>query len=217
MLARTALRQHALRPASLVLRTYATAAASTQPPVQLFGLEGSYASALYTASAKASSIENTEKGLQSLQNVIKNDSKLLTVLANPSLSNDDKKIIVETLTKAASLDKTVSNFLEVLAENNRLSILEEVIQKFGVLSKAYHGQVEATVTSAEPLDNKILSRLEKAISNSKFVGKGKTLSLTNKVNPDILGGLIVEVGERTVDLSVSSKIAKLNHLLTESV
>lgn len=84
------------------------------------------------------------------------------------------------------------------------------------------------------MDGKTLSRLEAAVSKSAYVGQGKKLKVTNKVripmpqtrdyrtnalqvNSDILGGLIVEIGDRTIDLSVSSKIAKMNKLLTDTL
>lgn len=67
------------------------------------------------------------------------------------------------------------------------------------------------------MDNKTLNRLEAAVSKSEYVGAGKKLKVTNEVNPEIVGGLVVEIGDRTIDLSVSSKIAKLNKLLTDSL
>lgn len=85
------------------------------------------------------------------------------------------------------------------------------------------------------MDGRTLSRLETAVSKSEYVGQGKKLKVTNKVrfsitflratelirvvqvNPDILGGLVVEIGDRTIDLSVSAKIAKMNKLLTDTL
>ncbi|KAK9488235.1 OSCP/delta subunit of ATPase [Lipomyces starkeyi] len=197
------------------MRTYATAA-STAPPVQLFGVDGTYASALYTAAAKNSSLDATSKALTYLKTLLDKDADVSGILSNPALSASDKKIVVETLSKSVSVP-TVANLLAVLAENNRLGLLSEVIEKFNTLMSAYKGEVEATITSAAPLDSKILSRIESAISKSHFVGAGKKLKVSNKVNPDILGGLIVEVGDRTVDLSVSSKISRLNALINEAV
>jgi F-type H+-transporting ATPase subunit O len=69
----------------------------------------------------------------------------------------------------------------------------------------------------QQLDNKTLSRLETAVQKSQYVGQGKKLKVTNQVNPDILGGLVVEIGDRTIDLSVSSKIAKMNKLLNDTL
>ncbi|ODQ73704.1 hypothetical protein LIPSTDRAFT_52074 [Lipomyces starkeyi NRRL Y-11557] len=197
------------------MRTYATAA-STAPPVQLFGVDGTYASALYTAAAKNSSLDATSKALTYLKTLLDKDPDVSGILSNPALSASDKKIVVETLSKSVSVP-TVANLLAVLAENNRLGLLSEVIEKFDTLMSAYKGEVEATITSAAPLDSKILSRIESAISKSQFVGAGKKLKVSNRVNPDILGGLIVEVGDRTVDLSVSSKISRINALINEAV
>ena len=62
----------------------------------------------------------------------------------------------------------------------------------------------------------MLKRLESAVSKSEY-SQGKKLKVTTKVNPDILGGLVVEIGERTIDYSVASKISKMNKLLSEAV
>lgn len=94
------------------------------------------------------------------------------------------------------------------------------------------------VVCVQPLDNRTLGRLETAVSKSSYVGAGKKLKVTNtvcpppappqlplrtqsniplQVNADIVGGLIVEIGDRTIDLSVSSKIHKMNKLLTDTL
>ncbi|KAL7271275.1 ATP synthase F0 subcomplex subunit OSCP atp5 [Rhizina undulata] len=196
------------------IRTYAVAA-SPKPPVQLFGVDGTYASALYTAAAKTSTLESTDKALQNIKNLLKKDAKLNTILASPTLNAADKSAIVYEISKATGQDKTVKNLLEVLAENNRLGVLSGVIEQYATLMSAHRGEVEAVVTSASPLDSKILSRLEAVISKSQYVQPGQKLKVTNKVNPEIIGALVVEVGDRTVDASVASKLAKLNKLLTE--
>ncbi|KAK1761478.1 Mob1/phocein [Echria macrotheca] len=197
------------------------AAASTEnvkPPVALFGLDGTYATALYTAAVKTSSLEPTAKALASLGNLVEKDPKLVAILHAPTLSAADKSAVVAELIKAAGASgETVKNFMATLAENNRLALLPGVVSKFAELMSASRGEVEVVVTSAQPLDNKTLSRLETAVAKSAYVGQGKKLKVTNTVNPDIIGGLVVEVGERTIDLSVSSKIAKMNKLLTDTL
>jgi len=216
----------ALRAASLrsvaprSVRGYAAAAAQdTRPPVALYGIDGTYASALYTAAAKSSSLDPVSKALQSLGEVFKKDPKLSTILQAPTLTADDKSQIIAELQKhtgGADKANTVKNFLETLAENNRLGILPGVVDKFETLIGASKGEVEMTVTSAQELDKKTIQRLEAAVGKSEF-SQGKKLKVTQKVNQDIVGGLIVEVGDRTIDLSVSAKIAKMNKLLTDSL
>lgn len=195
----------------------ATAAKSVKPPIQLFGVDGTYANALYSASAQASSIDASYEGLTKLANLIKEDAKVNEFLTNPALSKEDRKTVIDTLSSNLKLDSTVTNFLNVLSENNRLGEFGGIYKNFGLLFDAYKGVVEATITSSKPLDSKILKRLQTAIQKSSFVGSGKTLKVSNPVNPDILGGLIVEVGDKTVDLSVASRVAKLNQAIGEAL
>ncbi|GMM35890.1 F1F0 ATP synthase subunit 5 [Saccharomycopsis crataegensis] len=201
----------------MFIRSMASAAKSVKPPVQLFGLEGTYASALYSAAAKDSSIEAAGRSLKSVTSLLGADAKVGEIIANPALSFEDRKFVVETLSSKTVGDKSVTNLLNVLAENNRLNLLPSVISQFQVLEDAHNGIVEAVITSSKPLESKYLRKIQSAISGSTFVGEGKTLKLVNKINPEILGGLIVEVGDRTVDLSVSGKITKYNQILSEAI
>ncbi|KAF4304387.1 putative ATP synthase oligomycin sensitivity conferral [Botryosphaeria dothidea] len=211
----------AAAPRAVAVRSYAQAAntQSVKPPVALYGVDGTYASALYTAAAKTSALEPVSKALENLNNVFKKDPKLSEVLSTPTLTEGDKKQIVAELQKlVGSQDKdgVVKNFLETLAENNRLGLLEPITENFAQLMGAYRGEIELNVTSAQPLDNKVLSRLESAVSKSSYA-QGKKLKVVPKVNPDIKGGLIVEIGDRTIDLSVSARLAKMNKLLQDTL
>ncbi|OJJ58956.1 hypothetical protein ASPSYDRAFT_985361 [Aspergillus sydowii CBS 593.65] len=199
------------------LRSYATPAQEIKPPVSLFGVDGTYATALYTASAKASALDATSKALNNLGAALKADPKLTGIISTPTLTVADKQAIVTELQKvAADKGDIVKNFLGTLAENNRLGLLNEVVDKFGALMSAHRGEIELVITSAQELDTKTINRLEKAVAKSEF-SQGKKLKVVPKVNPDIVGGLVVEIGDRTIDLSVSSKIAKLNKALTDAL
>ena len=191
----------------------------------------------YTAAAKSNSIDAVSKAMESLGQTFKKDAKLQQVLTSPTLTVSDKKQIVAEIQKTINVqDKTntVQNFLETLAENNRLGVLDGVTEKFAQLMSAARGEVEMTITSAAPLDNKIVKQLENAVSKSQYVGQGKKLKVVSKVcrticyelghllillqvQPDIRGGLVVEIGDRTIDLSVSSKMARMNKLLQETL
>lgn len=186
-------------------------------PAKLYGLEGTYASALFTAASKESSIESAYKSLTKLHDVISRDRKLAHILTNPAISSQDRSSVVEILAKEEQLDTTVANLLGVLAENNRLAHLERIVSQFGILNDAYGGVIRATVTTAQPLDPKSFKRVEKALASSQLVGSSKTLKLENTVNPEIKGGLVVEIADRTVDLSIASKIQRLNELLKQSI
>lgn len=201
----------------MFVRSMASATKAIKPPVQLFGVDGTYATALYRASVEDSSVEKSFQALTKVNDLIEQDAKVNQFLNNPALSSDDRKAVIDTIASSLKLDKTVTNFLTVLSDNNRLSEFKSIYTKFGQLNDAEQGIVEATITSAKPLDSKILKRLQTAITKSSFVGDGKTLKVANEVNPEILGGLVVEVGDKTVDLSISLKVAKLNATLSEAL
>lgn len=199
------------------IRLLASAVKSTKPPVQLYGVDGTYANALYSASVAQSSVESSFEGLTKVAELIKVDPKVNDFLSNPVLSLDERKIVIDTISQNLKLDKTVTNFLSVLSENNRLGEFASIYKNFGTLFDAYLGIVEATITSSKPLDSKILKKLQAAIQKSSFVGEGKTLKVNNKVDPEILGGLVVDVADKTVDLSIASKVSRLNQALGESL
>ncbi|QDS74067.1 hypothetical protein FKW77_009413 [Venturia effusa] len=208
------------------IRSYATPAtgAASQnvlPPIALYGIDGTYATALYTAAAKTQgALEPTAKAMETLSAVFKKDPKLQVILQAPSLGAEDKKAIVAELQKhTGGQDKgdVVKNFLLLLAEHNRLGALEPITENFAKIMSAYRGEVELIVTSAAPLDSRVLRQLEQTVSKSSTIAQGQKLKVVTKVNPDIRGGLIVEVGNRTIDLSVSAKMARMNKLLKDQL
>jgi F-type H+-transporting ATPase subunit O len=105
----------------------------------------------YTAASKTNALDATGKSLASLQGVFKKDPKLVEILHAPSLSVSDKQQIVQELQKHignADKEGIVKNFLNTLAQNNRLGVLPGAVEKFSVLMGAHRGEVELVVTSA---------------------------------------------------------------------
>lgn len=136
----------------------------------------------------------------------------LDFAANPTLSASERTKLINSLAQGSS--PIITNLLQVLASNGRLSTFPSVITDFSTLMAAHRGQLVVTVTSAEPLaaGGAEMKRLEKALKGTK-IAQGKDLKLINRVNPGILGGLEVDFGEQTIDLSASSKVNKFNAAL----
>jgi len=127
------------------------------------------------------------------------------------------QLLTQTGGGGAEATKAVKNLLEVMSENGRLGMLDGVVAAFEKIMRAHKGEVDVVVTSAQPLDARVLSRLEQSISKSSLLSRGQKVKMENKVNDNILGGLIVEIGDRTIDLSVQSRVTKLNQLLYETL
>ena len=138
----------------------------------------------YTAASKQSALDNVSRALENMSSTFKRDTKLQSILTAPTLSTSDKKQIVAEIQKSTGVqDKTntLTNFLNTLAENNRLAVLEGVCDKFAQLMSAARGEIEMTITSAQALDQKIVRQLEQAVSKSQYVGQGQKLKVVPKV------------------------------------
>ena len=204
------------RVAPRIARAYATEA-EVKVPLELYGLDGTYATALYTAAAKENALPKTSAAVAKVQGLFAADPKAKAILTDPSLSAADHESVFKLVSENIGGDKVFLGFLETLAANNRLSLIDEVLENYKKLQNAGEGLVEATVTSAKPLDNSTFKKINAAVANSKFVGQGKQLKLTNIVDESIQGGLIVALDDHTVDLSIANKLSKYNQLLNESV
>jgi F-type H+-transporting ATPase subunit O len=196
-------RQGARQSASLTRRSFADAASTHAPPIDLHGLHARYANATYVAASKAGTLDKVEGELLALQATAKSNLTFANFLENPLIGRDEKVLQVEKLLgKKTTL--TTLNLMTTLAGNARLVELDKIVTTFGQLMQAKRGQVEATIISAEPLTKAQVEAVEKAMTAQ--MGAGKTVMLTTKVDPAILGGLQVQIGDKFLDLSVSSKI-----------
>ncbi|KAI5477875.1 ATP synthase oligomycin sensitivity conferral [Pseudohyphozyma bogoriensis] len=204
-------------------RTFATAAsAPITIPIQLQGLSGKYAGALFTAALKksGSTLTAVESDLTSIAKVIKAEPTVQDFLANPVLSSSQRteglaELLKKSTPKGAS--DVTKNFFDVLAENGRLYEAEKVIADFLEITSAHRGEVKVTITTAAPLEKDLQKKLEDSLKQSQFAQAGKSLIIENKVNEAILGGLVVDFGDKSVDLSVASKVNKLNASLAEPI
>ncbi|KAF9449169.1 F1 complex, OSCP/delta subunit of ATPase [Macrolepiota fuliginosa MF-IS2] len=164
--------------------------------------------------------------LTTASNVIKSNPEIGSFVTNPTLSSKDRAAGLQVLfgkletgvgAKKEPVSEITKNLFVVLSDNGRLMESEEVIQGFNELVAEYKGELTVTVTSAVPLAKDVLTKLEGSLKQSQAAQAAKVLKIENKVNPGILGGLIVDFGEKTIDLSVQSRVTKLNNILQQSV
>jgi F-type H+-transporting ATPase subunit O len=200
-----------------------------------------YSNAAYSAAlAKSPAVLNkVQTDLTNISNSIKGSPDVTSFMFNPTLSANERKARLSTLIsklegagpKKETLSDITKNLLAVLSENGRLGEAQGVIEGFNELVAKYKGELTVVVTSAAPLPRDVLARLEAILKQSQTAQQAKTLKITNKVsrrsttevgdtidvndqvNPSVLGGVIVDFGDKTIDLSVSSRVTKLNNAL----
>ncbi|KAJ0183320.1 hypothetical protein K1T71_001296 [Dendrolimus kikuchii] len=203
---------------NMLVRSLSTSAASAQlvkPPVQVFGLEGRYASALYSAATKNKTLDAVEKELSQFQQSIKSDAKLKEFIVNPTIKRNLKSDALKAVATKINLSATTGNLLSLLAENGRLNKLEAVINAFKIMMAAHRGEITCEVITAKTLDPAQRQNLEAALK--KFLKGNETVQLTAKVDPSLIGGMVVSIGDKYVDMSVASKVKKYTELISAAV
>ncbi|TPX60858.1 hypothetical protein CcCBS67573_g08969 [Chytriomyces confervae] len=198
-------------------RSMATAANPVKIPVVLHGIDGRYATALYSAAAKKNVLEAVESELNKIGGLIEKDVRVQTFMETPIIDRAAKKAGVASILSSGRYSELTSNFFQVLAENGRLDQTRKVVSSFQQLMTAHRGEVQVTVTSAKELDTRVFRQLQDILKKSTLIEKNQKIVLSNKVDAAIVGGLIIEAGGKTIDLSVSSKVAKLERLLKEAI
>ncbi|KAH9176673.1 OSCP, subunit 5 of the stator stalk of mitochondrial F1F0 ATP synthase [Lactarius sanguifluus] len=191
------------------------------------GIALKYATATFSAALAKSPqvLTKVQTELNAISKSIGDTPELKTFVTNPTLSVKDRNAGLSglyaraegTSAKKEPVSDITRNLFIILSENGRLGETTGVIEGFNELVAKHKGELNVTVTSAVPLTKDVLTRLEATLKQSQTAQQAKSLKLTNKVNPSVLGGLVVDFGEKTIDLSVSSRINKLNGLLQQSV
>lgn len=112
-----------------------------KPPVQVFGIEGRYATALYSAASKQKQLDIVEKELVNFQGSMKTDVKLREFIENPTIKRNLKSEGLKAVCSKISLSPQSTNLLQLLAENGRLKRINQVINAFKVIMAAHRGEV----------------------------------------------------------------------------
>lgn len=123
------------------LSTSSIASQMVKPPLQIFGLEGRYATALYSAASKQKVLEKVEKELVQIQSALKTDKAFKEFTSNPTIKNTLKADALKAAAAKFNFSAQSTNFLELLAENGRLKKLDSVINAFKLIMSAHRGEV----------------------------------------------------------------------------
>ncbi|GAB1300437.1 ATP synthase subunit O, mitochondrial [Apodemus speciosus] len=185
-----------------------------RPPVQVYGIEGRYATALYSAASKENKLDQVEKELLRVGQLLK-DPKVSLAVLNPYVKRSIKVKSLSDITTKEKFSPLMANLMNLLAENGRLGNTQGVISAFSTIMSVHRGEVPCVVTTASPLDEAVLSELKTVLKS--FLSQGQTLKLEVKADPSIMGGMMVRIGEKYVDMSTRSKIQKLSKAMREGL
>lgn len=175
------------------------------------GVAGRYASALFELAEEANQVRQVERDLAALQGMLDASADLKRMVRSPVFSSEEQGRAIAAVAEKADLAPLVVNFLKVLARNRRLFALRDMIRTFLALAARQRGEVNAEVASAHPLKDEQLAALKETLRASA----GKDVQLVTKVDPTLLGGLIVKMGSRMIDSSLRTKLTSLKTAMKE--
>jgi len=206
-----------LRQASALSRSGAralsTATMPATPPIALFGSAGRYASALYTAAYKKGELLKVETDLQTMSGLMASSDAIKGFMENPAIPRSKKMEGVTSMLAAADACDSTKNVFSTLAENARLPETMKVISMFDSLMTAARGEVTAkVVVTAEP-SAKELAEIKSTVKSYLSEGQ-KDAEITISVNPGLIQGMTIEIGDKFIDMSVATQLKKLQTLLS---
>ena len=168
-------------------------------------LAGRYASALFDLASEAGTVSAVESDLETLAEAHRESAELRALIKNPEVSREALGRVLAGLGETLKLAELTRNFLGVLAQNRRAGELPAVIRAFQSIAAAQRGEVTAEVASAHALTDEQLAALEQKLR----ARQGRTVKLKTRVDPDLLGGLVVTIGSQRIDSSIRSRLNSL--------
>jgi F-type H+-transporting ATPase subunit delta len=168
-------------------------------------LSGRYASALFDLASENGTVTAVESDLDTLAAALAESGDLALLTTNPKVTRAAAESALAGVAKVLGLSELTTKFLGVLAENRRLSQLPAVIRAFRAIAAAQRGEVSAEVTSAHALSDAQLDSLKAKLT----AREGRTVKLSAKVDPDLLGGLVVTIGSKRIDASIRTRLNSL--------
>lgn len=176
------------------------------------GVAGRYATALFELARDEKSVDTVKADLDKFEAMMAESADLARLVRSPVFAADAQTRALSAVLEKAGIGGIAAKFLKVLTANRRLFAVRDVIRTFRTLVARFKGEVSADVTVAEPLNDKNLEALKGALKNVT----GKDVDLNIKVDPAIIGGLIVKLGSRMVDSSLRTKLNSIKNAMKEA-
>ena len=177
------------------------------------GLAQRYAAALFDLADEARALDQVAADLRQLRAMLTAIPDLTRLLRSPILSRAAQGEALAAVAQQAELSRLVRDFLAVVARNRRLFAAPAMIEAFLAKLAERRGEVTAEVTAAQALNEAQLDALGEHLRRSV----GRRVGVDVRVDPSLIGGMIVKVGSRMIDASVKSRLERLQKAMKGGV
>ncbi len=176
----------------------------------LSGMAGRYATALFELALEANALDAVRTDLDRFDALMAESADLARVVRSPVFSEEQVRALSAVL-DLAGLRGLSAQFLLTVASNRRLFAVRDIIKAYRGLVARHRGEVAAQVTLAAPPSERHLSAIKEVLNSVT----GKDVQIDVKVDPSIIGGLVVKLGSRMVDSSLRTKLNMMKHAMKE--
>lgn len=174
--------------------------------------ERTYAQALFEVAIEKNTLNRFGEELTYLQQLFNDNPMFYDLYKTPQISSEDKKAMFEEVFKD-QLSLEVMNFLKILLDKRRTGIFQGIEIEYRRLADAYNHIVEAVAITAVPLKEEEKLKLQNKITSST----GKNVRLTNEIDPSVIGGVLVRMGDKVIDGTIRSRLNELEQDLAQII
>ena len=172
----------------------------------------SYAIALYELSKENSELDKVEEGMKSLNKLLNDSADFKEMILSPIVAKEDKKNVIFTIADQNNFSKILKKFLGFIAIKNRLFFLGKIIESFISLVSTSKGELKAKLVSSKKLSIEEKKNIQLELSKDFK----SPLNIDYEYDPDLVAGLIIQVGSVMVDTSIKTKLKKLEKSMVEA-
>jgi len=169
-----------------------------------------YARSLFEVAQDDGDLDRIHDELGEFADALGESHDLQVFFFSPYFSSQEKKDGLDKLVDDA--DENLVRFLELLAERHRMPVLFRIRRTFDDLWRKENKRLPVTVTSAVDLDDEMVQGIGKKIEEQT----GQQIELSSRVDPDVLGGLVLQVGNQVLDASVRNRLEKLRKIVAKA-
>jgi len=175
------------------------------------GVAGRYATALFELALEEKALDQVEHDLNRFNQALDAVEDLRRLVMSPVFTADEQQRAIAAVLEEVKIEGLTANFLKLVARNRRLFAAPEMIKAFRTLLANHRGQTSAEVISAAALEEGQVRALQTALNAALH----KNVQLEQRVDPALLGGLVVRVGSRMIDNSLRTKLNSLKTVMKE--
>ena len=181
--------------------------------ITVSGMAGRYARALFELALDAKSVDAVKADLDHFDGLMSESPDLYRLVRSPVFGAEERGKALAAVLDKAGIGGLAANFLKLIAANRRLFAVRDMMRGFRKLVAKWKGEVTAEVTAAEKLSDTHIEALKGAL---KSITGEKSVDLHVKIDPAIIGGLMVKLGSRMVDSSLRTKLNAIKHAMKEA-